>query len=160
MTTGKTIALTRRTLLLLWSKWVCGLYNMCGLAEPAGHSLQRPTGETGQLRGHGRRPLREMVERHWTSWESRCRHSSPDGQHQTLASCFGGTVFCCRCPAEARGPGHIWRQGENRVGQAFPEGSVCFSSVILGRGRFWLRRRQWHPLQYFCLENPMDGGAW
>ena len=20
--------------------------------------------------------------------------------------------------------------------------------------------RQWHPLQYSCLENPMDGGAW
>ena len=23
---------------------------------------------------------------------------------------------------------------------------------------FW--RRQWHPTPYFCLENPMDGGAW
>ena len=22
------------------------------------------------------------------------------------------------------------------------------------------RRRQWHPLQYSCLENPMDGGSW
>ena len=22
------------------------------------------------------------------------------------------------------------------------------------------RRRQWHPTQYSCLENPMDGGAW
>ena len=22
------------------------------------------------------------------------------------------------------------------------------------------RRRQWHPLQYSCLKNPMDGGAW
>ena len=21
-------------------------------------------------------------------------------------------------------------------------------------------RRQWHPLQYSCLENPMDGGVW
>ena len=21
-------------------------------------------------------------------------------------------------------------------------------------------RRQWHPLQYSCLENPMEGGAW
>ena len=20
--------------------------------------------------------------------------------------------------------------------------------------------KQWHPLQYSCLENPMDGGAW
>ena len=25
-------------------------------------------------------------------------------------------------------------------------------------GLFW--RRQWHPLQYSCLENPMDGRAW
>jgi len=22
------------------------------------------------------------------------------------------------------------------------------------------QRRQWHPLQYSCLENPMDGGPW
>ena len=22
------------------------------------------------------------------------------------------------------------------------------------------RRRKWHPLQYSCLENPMDRGAW
>ena len=24
----------------------------------------------------------------------------------------------------------------------------------------YIGRRQWHPLQYSCLENPMDGGAW
>jgi len=24
----------------------------------------------------------------------------------------------------------------------------------------YMRRRQWHPLQYSYLENPMDGGAW
>ena len=23
-----------------------------------------------------------------------------------------------------------------------------------------IQRKRWHPLQYFCLENPMDGGAW
>ena len=23
-----------------------------------------------------------------------------------------------------------------------------------------MRRRQWHPTQYSCLANPMDGGAW
>ena len=37
--------------------------------------------------------------------------SSPDGLHQTLARHFGRTVCCCGCPAEARRPGHIWRQG-------------------------------------------------
>ena len=25
---------------------------------------------------------------------------------------------------------------------------------------YTIRRRQWHPLQYCCPENPMDGGAW
>ena len=35
-------------------------------------------------------------------------------------------------------PGHIWKLLEEIV-----------------------QRRQWHPIfQYFCLENPMDGGAW
>ena len=24
----------------------------------------------------------------------------------------------------------------------------------------YIWRRQWHPLQYSCLENPMDRGAW
>ena len=36
-------------------------------------------------------------------------------------------------------------RGENRVGQAFSEGSVCFFAVILGRGRFWLREREGGP---------------
>ena len=22
------------------------------------------------------------------------------------------------------------------------------------------QRKQWHPTEYSCLENPMDGGAW
>ena len=37
-----------------------------------------------------------------------------------------------------------------------PEGQLrCFahSSVVLGEGNG-------NPLQYSCLENPMDGGAW
>ena len=29
-------------------------------------------------------------------------------------------------------------------------------SVYIGT----IQRRQWHPLQYSCLENPMNGGAW
>ena len=33
---------------------------------------------------------------------------------------------------------------------------ILGKSKIGGKGR----RRQWHPLQYSCLENPMDGGAW
>ena len=30
---------------------------------------------------------------------------------------------------------------------------ICISLMVNGR-------RQWHPTQYSCLENPMDGGAW
>ena len=32
-------------------------------------------------------------------------------------------------------------------------------SLLQSLGQCW-RRRQWHPLQYSCLESPMDGGAW
>ena len=34
-----------------------------------------------------------------------------------------------------------------------PPGKPMFSHCSVGR-------RQWHPTQYSCLENPMDGGAW
>ena len=33
------------------------------------------------------------------------------------------------------------------------EQKLCY--VVI---KIW--RRQWNPLQYSCLENPMDGGAW
>ena len=35
-----------------------------------------------------------------------------------------------------------------------------FLRKCLQRTQAWIRRRQWHPLQCSCLENPMDGGAW
>ena len=31
---------------------------------------------------------------------------------------------------------------------------------FLGRGMYFIRRGNGTPLQYSCLENPMDGGAW
>ena len=31
-------------------------------------------------------------------------------------------------------------------------------TLATNQHKLW--RRQWHPLQYSCLENPMDGGAW
>ena len=52
------------------------------------------------------------------------------------------------------------------------KGKTCISVLVLWalglhhKGRLFahyssiLRRRQWEPLQYSCLENPMDGGAW
>ena len=36
---------------------------------------------------------------------------------------------------------------------------VC-SFSFLAASSLSCRRRQWHPLQHSCLENPMDGGAW
>ena len=41
--------------------------------------------------------------------------------------------------------------------------SYCLSLLTLYRltpASFLLQRRQWHPLQYSFLENPMDRGAW
>ena len=44
----------------------------------------------------------------------------------------------------------------------FPEISVCILCASLQVHRFkeYVFTRQWHPLQYSCLENPMDRGAW
>ena len=48
-------------------------------------------------------------------------------------------------------------------------GSICWISVWGGLIHIWrpeiavscdIWRRQWHPLQHSCLENPRDGGAW
>ena len=38
--------------------------------------------------------------------------------------------------------------------QSCPQLGYCSAIGPLGR------RRQWHPTQYSCLENPRDGGAW
>ena len=38
---------------------------------------------------------------------------------------------------------------------------MCFAdNTEKRRSKRYSRRRQWHPLQYSCMENPMDGGAW
>ena len=34
------------------------------------------------------------------------------------------------------------------------------NDIVLGPSKKYYWRRQWHPLQYSCLENPMDGGTW
>ena len=39
-----------------------------------------------------------------------------------------------------------------------PSNQLLFNSFLLPT--LIKRRRQWHPPQYPCLENPMDGGAW
>ena len=37
---------------------------------------------------------------------------------------------------------------------------VAYISLIQVLMLCYIERRQWHPLQYSCLGNPMDGGAW
>ena len=141
MTSGKTIALTRRTLLLLWSKWVFGLYNMCGLAEPARNSLQRPTGETGQPHGRGHCPLRGMVERTGLAGSHSAGIPLQMDGTRLWQGISVGLFAVVGIQLKPEGRVISGDRGENRVGQAFPEGSVCFSSVILGRGKFWLKER-------------------
>ena len=38
------------------------------------------------------------------------------------------------------------------------EASYCGFYLYFPIVQSW--RRQWHPTQYSCLENPIDGGAW
>ena len=45
------------------------------------------------------------------------------------------------------------------------EDPTCYGAIKPVCHNYWSlhlesRRRQWHPLQYSCLENPMGGGAW
>ena len=56
-----------------------------------------------------------------------------------------------------------WVARPSSSGSSQPRDRTCISCT----GRWILYpcatgswRRQWHPLQYSCLENPMDGGAW
>ena len=42
-----------------------------------------------------------------------------------------------------------------------PLSPLLFTTALQSLGtaiKYW--RKQWRPLQYSCLENPMDGGAW
>ena len=38
--------------------------------------------------------------------------------------------------------------------------AVVIQLCLIGNLCWVSGKRQWHPLQYSCLENPMDGGAW
>ena len=38
--------------------------------------------------------------------------------------------------------------------------ALCWPKSSFGFSMHCDRRRQWHPLQCSCLENPRDGGAW
>ena len=41
-----------------------------------------------------------------------------------------------------------------------PSGSTVYTSLIYTHLTLECRKGDGNPLQYFCLENPMDGGAW
>ena len=53
--------------------------------------------------------------------------------------------------------GRVWTQQGGMLGVwALPPSSVCLSICYL----FTSGEENGNPLQYSCLENPMDGGAW
>ena len=118
----------------------------------------------GQAGGH-RRLAAETCRRDKTASPSRSPHSAGDGGKELdwlevilqafltrqntpdfgkvfLLDCFLLWVSCWTQRARS----YLGTGVGDRVGQAFPEGSVCFLSAILGRGRFWLREREGGPL--------------
>ena len=58
--------------------------------------------------------------------------------------------------------GHRERVGEeNRSGSSLLfQDPNTWRNILNGRGRFTNGEGNGTPLQYSCLENPMDGGAW
>ena len=53
------------------------------------------------------------------------------------------------------------RLGSDKIGKGTLRVIIyiyIYTHIYIYRLQIW--RRQWHPLQYSCLENPMNGGAW
>ena len=73
----------------------------------------------------------------WLTWWAHLRHSS-GSFHRT---------------------GQLPRRGPRGLTERLPCSSFLGSDVFRIPSSEH-RRRQWHPFQYSCLENPMDGGAW
>lgn len=125
----------------------------------AGDYLRRPIGGTGQPHSHGHLTLRKMVERNWTGWS----HSAglPHRTEYTRlcqgisVGLFSVWVSCWTQRARS----YLGTGVGDRVGQAFPEGSVCFLSAILGRGRFWLRERDGGPQTKIVWKVPSSSPA-
>ena len=46
------------------------------------------------------------------------------------------------------------------VAQMVKRLSTMWETWVQSLGQEVPWRRKWHPLQYSCLENPVDGGAW
>ena len=86
-----------------------------------------------------------MVERHWTGPASLCRHPLQTDCTRLWQGISVGLFAVVGVQLKPEGRVISGDRGENRVGQAFSEGSVCFFAVILERGRFWLREREGGP---------------
>ena len=52
---------------------------------------------------------------------------------------------------------HIWAEF---IRSDFSIKGQCHEYCYITPTIVYFQKRQWHPLQYSCLENPMDGGAW
>ena len=53
-----------------------------------------------------------------------------------------------------------WRSRGETVGSSFDTATCLFSFLFFGPTMSHVREGNGTPLQYSCLENPMDGGAW
>ena len=127
--------------------------------------------QRGPLPGEGRQHSQENKDEAgghlWPPWQARCRLSI------TVAGTgFIHTVFCFRlrqqtqCILNDFGMNLVISKSSNNC-QDFPGGSdgkvsaynVGDPGSIPGLGRS-SGEGNGNPLQWFCLENPMDGGAW
>ena len=47
-----------------------------------------------------------------------------------------------------------------KIGKGVPQGCILSPCLFNVYAEYIIREGNSNPLQYFCLENPMDGGAW
>ena len=90
---------------------------------------------------------------HLVKWQRTCISKEQfDAKDQQLSV----TVSTLKTGWQGRQPGPLWMGGRlSNVGGIYdwPTGHFWLPRTIIGEGNGT-------PLQYSCLENPMDGGAW
>ena len=69
------------------------------------------------------------------------------------------SVLAWRIPGTGE-PGGLPSMGSRRVGPDWSDLAAAAAAVYFMRGSVYFREDNGTPLQYSCLENPRDGGAW
>lgn len=118
--------------LLLWNKWISSLDRWCALSSWGPWEISYRDYRRDKTASESPPSAEEMVGGNWPGLKQPCRHSSLSVVRDRVRHASGKAVGLC--PAGVR--------GQITSGDRRRDGVLCFLSVPLRRGRFWLRERQ------------------